>query len=84
MSRSKKNVQKDEIKKRLNKLPDVKLKDVEHCWIEIMIERLGGNRRSAAKKLGISICKLRRYITYRKIDAPNLIKVGRPRKEIIE
>lgn len=73
--------EKEFIKRRLSKIPPTHLKDIEHCWIEITIERMGGNRRQAAKQLGISMCKLRRYITHRKIDAPNLITVGRPRNK---
>jgi DNA-binding NtrC family response regulator len=73
--------EKDILRRKMERLAPFKLKDIEHCWIEIMIDRTGGNRRQAAKQLGISMCKLRRYITYKKIDVDTLIKVGRPKKK---
>lgn len=70
------------IKNKLNNIPEnLSLRDIELSWVELIIDRLSGNRRQAALALGISMCKMRRYITHRKIDSPNLKTVGRPRKE---
>lgn len=72
----------DKIKDRLAKLKDCPLSDIELSWIEVVLERAEGNRRKAADILNISMTKMRRYITHRKVVAPKLKKVGRPIKDI--
>jgi len=66
------------IKDRLNKLSDSPLRDIELSWIEIILDRSEGNRSKAAHILNISMTKMRRYITDRKICTSRLKKAGRP------
>jgi len=71
----------ENIKNRLVKIKDCSLRDIELSWIEIILERAEGNRSKAASILNISMTKMRRYITDRKVLLPALKKVGRPIKD---
>lgn len=72
---------KADIKKKLEKLGDCSLKDVETSYVEVILERMKGNRTATKDILGISMSKMRRYISSKKVFAKDLKLPGRPRAE---
>jgi uncharacterized protein YjaG (DUF416 family) len=70
-----------DIKKRLEKLDNFTLRDVELTWVEIMLDRMKGNRRTTCEILNISMSKMRRYILNKKVFPAKLKTQGRPRNE---
>lgn len=71
-----------DIKKRLEKLDTCTLRAVELSWVEIVLDRMKGNRRTTSDVLGISMSKMRRYITNKKIYPKMLQPSGRPRNDL--
>ena len=67
------------IKRELENLPACKLKDLKNVWIEVMLERAGGNRAIAAKNLGISSSTIRYFIIDGDVKAQKSV-TGRPLK----
>ena len=72
-----------DIKKRLEKLANYSLRDVELSWVEIMLDRTEGNRSKTCSLLQISMSKMRRYITNKKVYPKQLKSQGRPKNETI-
>lgn len=70
-----------DIKRRLEKLDNYALRDIELSWVEIVLDRMKGNRRTTCEILDISMSKMRRYITNKKVYAKQLQTQGRPRNE---
>jgi len=68
-----------DIRIRLEKLPSYTLRDIELTWVEVILDRMQGNRRTTCEYLGISMSKMRRYITNKKVFAKKLQPQGRPR-----
>lgn len=71
-----------DIKRRLEKLDNYTLREIELSWVEIILDRYKGNRRTTCEILDISMSKMRRYILNKKIYPKKLQTQGRPRNDI--